>query len=71
MSFMPLSGCDFVPDRETLAHLGSPLGCADQMTTGPKVPSDVSERKQASYPSGGRLAGVKMGSGRPPTPMFS
>ena len=27
--------------------------------------------KQAPYPSGRRLAGVKMGSGRPPTPMFS
>jgi hypothetical protein len=41
-------GNDFVSDREAGGHLGSPLGCTDQMTTGPKVPSDVAERKQES-----------------------
>ena len=39
-------GNDFVPDREAGGHLGSPLGCTDQMTTGPKVLPDVAESKQ-------------------------
>ncbi len=39
-------GNDFVPDREAGGHLGSPLSCTDQMTTGPKVLPDVAESKQ-------------------------
>jgi hypothetical protein len=39
-------GNDLMPDREAAGHLGSPLGRADQMTTGTKVLSDAAERKQ-------------------------
>ena len=39
-------GNNFVPDREAGGHLGSPLGCTDQMTAGTKVLPDVAERKQ-------------------------
>ena len=38
-------GDDFVPDGEAGGHLGSPLGCTHQMTTGPKMLPDVAERK--------------------------
>src|SRR5271168_3828447 len=63
--------CDLIPDREAVGHLGSPLGRADQMTTGPKVLSDSVERKQEPlrlprrgeafhhpFPDPGRLMGV-------------
>ena len=39
-------GNNFVPDREAGGHLGSPLGCTDQMTAGTKVLPDVAESKQ-------------------------
>jgi hypothetical protein len=64
-------GNDLVPDCETVGHLGSPFGRADQMTTGPKVLSDAGERKQEPlglprrgeafhhpFPDSGRLMGV-------------
>ena len=64
-------GNDFVPDREAGGHLGSPLGCTDQMTTGPKVLPDVAESKEEPlslpgrgeafhypFPDPGRLMGV-------------
>jgi hypothetical protein len=41
-----VGGNDVVPDREAGGHLGSPLGCTDQMTMGPKVLPDVAESKQ-------------------------
>jgi hypothetical protein len=40
------SGCDLIPDRQAGGHLGSPLGCTHQMTTGPKMLPDVAESKQ-------------------------
>jgi hypothetical protein len=39
-------GDDFVPDREAFGHLMAPLGCAHQVTAGPKVSPDVTHREQ-------------------------
>jgi hypothetical protein len=63
--------CDFVPDREAVGHLNSPMRRTHQMTTGPKVLPDVAKRKQEPlslprrgeafhhpFPDRGRLMGI-------------